>query len=367
MPIHDQSDPLLIDGAHGEGGGQILRTALALSAITGRSIRVEQIRAHRRKPGLAAQHLTAVRATAATCDARVIGDLLGSMELTFTPRRSVAAGNYVFDVDLAREGGSAGAVMLILQTILLPLALSAGDSVVELHGGTHMAWSPPFDYVRDTWLPLLARLRIEASAELLAWGWSPVGNGLVRARISGRGEAAATLEPLDLHDRGRLLQIRGRAIAANLPSHIPQRMADRARSLLIPLGVDVVIDPQQVRAACPGAGLFLTSEYANSNCGFSAIGAVGKPSEQVAEEAAGELRQHHASGAGLDRHLGDQILLPLCFARGPSRFSVQELTPHLHTNAWVIAKFGAARITHQRLASGVGIVTVVPRAATTAG
>lgn len=366
MVRDDRSDLLLIDGAHGEGGGQILRTALALSAITGRPIRVERIRANRRKPGLAAQHLTAVRAAAAICDARVAGDALGSMDLTFAPRRPVAAGNYVFDVDLARQGGSAGAVMLILQTVLLPLALAAGESVVELHGGTHMAWSPTFDYVRDIWLPLLARLRIEAAVELLAWGWFPVGKGLVRARIRGRGKAAAALEPLELHDRGGLLRISGRAVAANLPSHIPQRMTNRARTLLLPLGVEVVIEEQQVRAACPGAGLFLTSEYDNTKCGFSAIGEVGKPSEQVAEEAAAELRRHHASGAALDRHLGDQILLPLCFAHGPSRFSVQELARHLHTNAWVIEKFGAAAITLRSMPSGIGDVTVVPGAATTA-
>lgn len=363
MATDPRLDPLLIDGAHGEGGGQILRTALALSAITGRSIRLERIRANRRNSGLAAQHLMAVRAAAAICDARVAGDALGSMELTFAPGQPVAAGGYTFDVDLARKGGSAGAVMLILQTVLLPLALAAGDSVVELHGGTHMAWSPPFDYVRDTWLPLLARLRIEASVELLAWGWFPVGKGLVRARIRGRGGEAAVLEPLELHDRGPLLRIRGRAVAANLPSHIPQRMADRARSLLMPLGADVAIEREQVRAACAGAGLFLTSEYANSNCGFCAIGDIGKPSEQVAEEAAGELQRHHASGAALDRHLGDQMLLPLCFARGPSRFSVQELTHHLHTNAWVIEEFGVASIALRRMPSGIGTVTVEPVAA----
>jgi len=137
-------------------------------------------------------------------------------------------------------------------------------------------------------------------------------------------------------------------------------MADRARSFLAVLGAGLLIEPLRVRAACPGAGIFLTAEYADLNCGFSAIGAVGKPSEQVAEEAAGALLDHHASGAALDRHLGDQILLPLCFSRGPSRFSVQEITRHLETNAWVIELFGVARVVSERGPSGTGLVSLTP-------
>jgi RNA 3'-terminal phosphate cyclase (ATP) len=121
--------------------------------------------------------LTAVRAAAALCSAQLSGDRLGFSCLEFAPEAAVAAGDYIFDVSLAREGGSAGAVMLVLQTVLLPLALAASDSRVELHGGTHMAWSPPLDYVRDVWLPVLAQLGIEASVELINWGWYPVGKG----------------------------------------------------------------------------------------------------------------------------------------------------------------------------------------------
>ena len=350
--------PLLIDGAHGEGGGQILRTALCISAITGRPLRIDRVRALRRNPGLAAQHLTAVRAAAEICGAHISGDALGSTTLEFSPERPVAAGQYEFNVGLARQGGSAGAVMLILQTVLLPLAFAEGDSRVRLRGGTHMAWSPPFDYVRDVWLLTLGRLGVRANLELEAWGWYPAGQGLVRARIEGAG--STVLRPIDLDKRGPLLRIRGRAVAANLPEHIPRRMVDRAYTLLGPLGTDLAIEPLNVRAVCPGAGLFLGAEYANLTCGFSALGKIGKPSEQVAEEAAGELLRHHASGAALDRHLGDQILLPLCFAAGPSSFSVEQLTLHLETNAWVIEKFGLARIDRERVASGTGRVVVTP-------
>ena len=301
-----------VDGAYGEGGGQILRTALTLSVITGRPLRIERIRPHRRNPGLAAQHLTAGRSAAALCSARLTGDTLGSMHLEFAPTAPVAAENYDFDVALAREGGSAGAVTLVLQTVLLPLARAPAESDFELRGGTHMAWSPPFDYVRDVWLTALARLGVDASLDLAAWGWYPVGGGEIRARIQG---GATILTPLDIEHPGPLLRVVGRAVAANLPAHIPQRMVDRARSLLAGLGVELRIEPLRVRAACAGAGIFVTAEYANLNCGFSALGAVGKPSEQVAEEAAEALLRHHRSGAALDLHLGDQNSSAIVFCR----------------------------------------------------
>ena len=350
-------DRVILDGAHGEGGGQILRTALSLSAITGRPFRIDRIRALRRNPGLAAQHLTAVHSAAALCAARLRGDALGSASLEFVPTAPVAAGDYVFDVGLAREGGSAGAIMLVLQTVLLPLARGAAASRVVLRGGTHMAWSPPFDYVHDVWLPMLARLGVAASLALTAWGWYPIGKGEAIAEIQ---PCPATLKAVEIDAPGPLLRIRGRAVAANLPAHIPQRMADRARALLAGRGAEIIIEPLQVHAACAGAGLFLTAEYANLTCGFSALGAPGKPSEQVAEEGANALLSHFTSGAALDRHLGDQILLPLCLAGGPSHFSVEEITRHLTTNAWVIERFGMARVVLEKAAPGIGQVTVVP-------
>ncbi len=352
--------PLLIDGSHGEGGGQILRTALSLSAITGRALRIERIRANRRNPGLAAQHVTAVRAAAALCDARVSGDALASQQLDFTPRAPVSAGDYAFDVALAREGGSAGAVTLVLQTVLLPLALAAGQSEVIVRGGTHLPQSPPADYLCDVWLPMLNRLGVGAEMTLEAWGWFPVGQGQIRAAIHGLSASAGRLAPLDLLAPGALCRVRGRAVAANLPAHIPQRMADRATAMLQSLGVAREIRAERVRAACPGAGIFLTAEYENVAAGFGCLGAVGKPSEIVAEEAVTLLLRHHESRAALDRHLGDQLLLPLCFARAPSRFSMEAITRHLETNLWVIEQFGIGRVQVNRADNGGGIVTVIP-------
>ena len=176
---------LTINGAHGEGGGQILRTSVALSTILNQPVHITNIRANRKNPGLAAQHLTSVRAAAMICDAVLSGDTPGSTTLTFEPQSPPIAGLYEFNVADAREGGSAGAVTLVLQTILLPLALTNGPSTVTVRGGTHVAWSPPFHYFHGVYLSALAQLGIRAKADLLAWGWYPAGEGAVKLEIPG--------------------------------------------------------------------------------------------------------------------------------------------------------------------------------------
>jgi RNA 3'-terminal phosphate cyclase (ATP) len=331
---------LTIDGSFGEGGGQILRTALALAAITGQAIRVEKIRAGRKNPGLAAQHLTSVRAAAVICNARVSGAELGSQMLTFLPDGPCRAGNYVFDVAEAREGGSAGATTLVLQTILLPLVLAQGDSTAVIRGGTHVAWSPPFDYAHDVWLPTLAYMGVEATLDLMRWGWYPAGQGEIWVTAKGR---ETVLSPLTLVERGSLRRVWGRAVAANLPSHIPQRMADRAHALLREAGVNVRVEPLRVRAACAGAGIFLTADYEPVRAGFSALGAKGKSSEAVAEEAVVALLAFRDAGAAVDEHLADQLVLPLALAGGTSTINVERVSRHLTTNLWVVEQFGLAR------------------------
>jgi RNA 3'-terminal phosphate cyclase (ATP) len=348
---------LRIDGSHGEGGGQLLRTALSLATIAGREIEIHDLRGGRDEPGLGAQHLTAVRAAAALCEARVEGDELGSRELRFAPRGPVRPGDYRFDVAAARHGGSAGAATLVLQTILLPLALARGTSTVSIRGGTHVAWSPSFDYVREVWLPALTRVGVSADLELVCWGWFPVGEGELRAQIRGRSRP---LESLDLSERGNLLRVSGRAVAANLPAHIPQRMADRARKLLEAAGIATRIEPLRVRAACPGAGLFLTAEYERVRAGFSSLGERGKPSETVAEEAAAQLLEHRDSGASLDAYLADQLIAPLALADDTSHLSVERISTHLTTSAWVAEKFGLAQVHVEAAPGGVGLLRIDP-------
>lgn len=354
------ADLLEIDGSYGEGGGQILRTSLSLAAITGRHIRIYNLRSKRRKPGLAAQHLTCVRAVAELCQAETRGDELDSQDIHFAPKSAVRSGSYVFDVGQAREGGSAGSTNLVLQAILLPLALAPGQSEVHLRGGTHLPFSPPFDYIEDVWIPALSRFGVVARASLDAWGWFPIGRGQIRATISGSAVAQAPLKPITLVERGPLRRITGRAVAANLPAHIPQRMCNRATALLEPLDTEIGIRAERVSAASPGAGLFLIMEYENITCGVSVLGAIGKPSEEIAEEACNLIFVHLASGAALDLHLGDQILLPASLCDGSSVFSVEKITTHFETNAWVIEQFGLAT-THIDGAEGkAATVTVTP-------
>jgi RNA 3'-terminal phosphate cyclase (ATP) len=351
---------LTIDGAHGEGGGQILRSAASLAALSGRSVRIERIRAGRPTPGLAAQHLTALRAAARLCDGELCGDVLGSQAIELRTRTPVRAGEYRIDVADAREGGSAGSALLVLQTMLLPLAFASGPSRIELHGGTHLRASPSYDYVEQVWLPALRAMGVDADVRVVRSGWYPVGRGEVRASVGGAG-ASARLGPFIMRERGPLLRVTGIARAANLPAHIPQRMAARACALLEREGVAAEVTEQRDEAACPGAALLLTARYEHGGGGYSALGARGKPAEVLAEEAVSALLAHRASGAALEQYLSDQMILPAALAAGESAWSVARVTRHLLTNAWVVERFGLARVRVEPAVEGErGMITVTP-------
>ncbi|MBN2392359.1 MAG: RNA 3'-phosphate cyclase, partial [Anaerolineae bacterium] len=321
-----------IDGSHGEGGGQVLRSALTLAAITGDTIYLENIRANRSKPGLRPQHLTAVRAAAAICSAALTGAELNSRMLTFAPQTHAQAGDYVFDVNDMVSSGSAGAMPLVLQTILLPLALADGSSRVILRGGTAVPMSPPVPYIEHVYLPTLFEMGVHARLAHRLWGFYPQGGGELDVEIAGRD----VLRPLDLTERGAPERVDGAACVAKLPSHIPQRMSDRARALLSQAGLPrVSIEPQHVTSPGTGAGIFLTVQYAQARAGFSALGRRGLPAEEVAELACRELLDHHRSSAAVDPHLCDQLVLPFVLAQGTSAAAVSRVTKHLLTNVWV--------------------------------
>ena len=320
----------------------MLRSALALAALTGQATRIERIRAGRAKPGLRPQHLTAVRAAAAVCDARVEGDELGSQTITFVPASPPSAGEYAFDVTAVAQSGSAGSVGLVLQTVLLPLALADGDSRLTLRGGTHVPWAPPAHYLEHVFLPALARMGADAQVELVRWGFYPAGGGEIRVRIVGR---ARSLHPIVLVERGELQRVWGTAAVTNLPAHIPQRMADRARNVLAEAGLQARVEPLRLRGAGPGAGIFLFAEYAippggeTATAGFAAYGRKGLPAERVAEAVCEELLAHHRSGAAADPNLADQLVLPMVLADGASQVTTSRVSQHLLTNVWVVQRF----------------------------
>jgi RNA 3'-terminal phosphate cyclase (ATP) len=338
---------LTIDGSHGEGGGQVLRTTLTLSILTGQPVRIERTRAGRKNPGLRPQHLTGVRAAAAVCKAQLEGDELGSQTLTFVPGGPAQPGEYTFDVTEAARGGSAGSVGLVLQTVLLPLALAEGESRLTLRGGTHVPWAPSALYLEHVFLPHLTRMGRDVHIEPARWGFYPTGGGEIQVRITGRAES---LSPIELTEREELERIWGVAAVMNLPAHIPQRMADRARNVLAEVGLQAQVEPHRLRGTGPGAGIFLFAETSTSShpatatAGFTAYGRKGLPAERVAEMACDDLLAHHHSSGLADLHLADQLVLPMVLAEGESQVTTSQVTQHLLTNIWVVRQFLTRKI-----------------------
>jgi RNA 3'-terminal phosphate cyclase (ATP) len=323
---------LHIDGSYGEGGGQIVRTALTLSCITAVPIEISNIRAGRSQGGLRNQHLTCVHAAADICAAEVTGDAIGSEQLTFIPTREVRPGHYQWEIP------SAGATTLVMQTVLLPLAMAGGTSEIHITGGTHVPFSPSAHYLRDVYAPMLIQSGAEVTIRLDKLGWNPRGGGEIVAYLEGW----AQLQGQDLLERGDLERIFGDGLATNLPAHIPQRMATHAQKLLEQLNLDVPIDVRLQRdssSSSKGAGVFLTAEYSNGRAGFSALGEHGFPSERVAEEAIYAFELFHAGNASVDEHLADQLVLVLALAEGGSQYISPRITDHLRTNVWVIRQF----------------------------
>jgi RNA 3'-terminal phosphate cyclase (ATP) len=317
-----------IDGSIGEGGGQVLRTSLTLAVLTGRALRLENIRARRPKPGLMAQHLKSVEAAAAISGARVEGATPGSGSLLFEPR-DMTPGAYSFDI------GTAGSTSLVLQTILVPLAFAREASTVVVTGGTHVPWSPSFHYLDWQWAPFLRRIGFDLRLELEQAGFYPRGGGRVRAMIGPSSRRA----PLRLPGRGTLVKIRGISGVGRLDRGIAERQERRARERLASLSREIAIEVAEVPAASPGTFLLLLAECEHSQGCYCALGARGKPAEHVADEAADGIAAFLAGDGAVDPWLADQLILPLAVAGGDSELRTAKVTEHLLTNARVVKEF----------------------------
>lgn len=319
------NDPIQIDGSFGEGGGQILRTSLALAMVTRRAIRVAKIRAARKKPGLRQQHLTAVRAAAEVAQAEVDGAEIGSRELTFTPGE-VRPGEYRFDI------GTAGSATLVLQTVLPPLMIAGGPSQLVLEGGTHNPMAPPVDFLQKVFLPLLGRMGPQVDVDLQRHGFYPAGGGRVRVRI----QPSAPLTPIDLLERGPIRRQRARAIVANLPRHVAEREVDTARRKLgwKPKWTRVEV----VDSNGPGNALMLEIESQHVTEVFTGFGERHVTAEKVAARAAKQAKAYLQAGVPAAEHLADQLLIPMAMAGG-GRFRTLAPTEHTRTNIEIIQKF----------------------------
>ncbi len=318
---------LKVDGSQGEGGGQVLRTCLSLSALTGRPFHITNIRAGRQNAGLRPQHLTTVRAVAAICNAETRNAVFGSPSLTFVPQSSPRGGEYRFDVADAATGGSAGSVTLILQALVWPLLFAEGPATINLRGGTHVPFSPPYHFLSEVFMPALSRFGVTLSLALNAWGWYPRGQGEISAAITPQ----SSLKFPDLTAEA-VTGVHGIAAVTNLPSHIPQRMAQRAINLLSDAGLAAKIEPIRERGAAPGAGIFLWIPLA----GFSSLGRPGLVAEKVAEAAVADCLAFIENRNTVGPYLTDQLLLPLALAEGHCSFTSGRLTSHTMTNAQLL-------------------------------
>ena len=347
-----EKNTIRIDGSYGEGGGQILRTSLALSCVLGRPVEITNIRRTRRKPGLQPQHLTAVKAAATISRARVEGAALSSTALRFSPG-ATRGGDYFFDVSETK--GSAGSTSLVLQTILLPLCFAERPSTVTVIGGTHVPLSPTFHYLERVFLPTLSRIGVCADLGIEQWGWYPLGGGKIAAKIS----AKSVFKPVEIPARGKQVRVTGISAVANLPNDIAVRQRNRALHALRERGIDAAVDV--VAAPSPGKGtlFFLLAEFENIAAGFDALGAIGKRAEEVADEACHALFQYMDADGALDPHLADQVIPYAACCNGTSEFTTTRITGHLLTNIWVVRQFMDMDITVEGTEGGPGKITVL--------
>ncbi len=315
-----------IDGSQGEGGGQVLRTAIGLALVTQTPVRIEHIRAGRKKPGVMRQHRTALLAAAEVSGGELLGGEVGDTTAELRPGR-VRPGTYVFRV------GTAGSTTLVLQTILPALLCADGPSQVRIEGGTHNPWSPPFEFLKESFLPLLRRMGARVDLVLDRHGFAPAGGGSLTAQI----EPVGSWEPIELDQRGKTRVRRARILVSNLPDDVARREAKTLRSRLSWSEDEVQIQPVQgARGSGNAVVCTLESEFVTETC--CAFGSRGVSAEQVAGAAASQIRRYLKDAAPVGVHLADQLMLPLALA-GAGSYVTGPLSRHARTNLTVIGQF----------------------------
>ncbi len=318
---------IIIDGSYKEGGGQILRTAVALSAITSKPVTVKNIRAGRSKPGLSAQHLVGIKAAAEMCDAELTGAALGSTKITFKPGK-IRGGAYRFDV------GTAGAITLVLQ-VLVPMA-SYADKPTELTiiGGTDVSWSPTIDFFQHAFCEYAQRMGVKISLAVPQRGFYPRGGGEVKVTIR-----PAKVEPIELTKQGKLEKIDLHAVASEslAAAAVCERMVDGFRAACPVKNVGARQD--YVKTLSSGANLHAHAHYDNCTLSATVIGQRGVPAESVGKECARALGKEMASGATVDHRLADQLMIFMALAKGNSAIKTSRISNHINTNKYVIEQF----------------------------
>lgn len=323
----DNMETVFIDGSTGEGGGQILRTSLALACITGKSLQIDNIRAARRNPGLAKQHLSCVKAACRVCDGQCQGAALSSRVLDFQPGH-IHGGDFSFDI------GSAGSASLVIQTILPALFLAEGPSTVTVTGGTHNPLAPPFDFLRETFLPAIAAAGFQSDCKLIKHGFFPAGGGKITFNI--RPWQKQPDKVINLCQTNKEPQIHARIYTAKLPAHIAQRQ----QKLLLQnkLNISDIEHIEVMDSDGPGNCVMIRLCSSSRTTVFTAFGMRGKPSQEVVDEVVDLAKDFLASGAAVDRFLADQILIYMAISK-TGCYTTNELSTHLTTNIETIKKF----------------------------
>lgn len=320
-------EAVLIDGSRGEGGGQILRTSLALACVTGKRLHIENIRAARRNPGLAKQHLSCARAACHISGGRCKGDTLGSKVLDFEPG-PVRSGDYHFDI------GSAGSASLVIQTVLPALFLADKPSRVTVTGGTHNPMAPPYDFLAETFLPAISTAGFRGDCKLVKHGFFPAGGGKMTFSVKPRAEQRS--QTIELCKGEEEFEIRARIYTARLPVQI----ARRQENLLLKTDLDIE-ELEHIEAKDsngPGNCVMIRICGQNRTTVFTAFGERGKPSEKVVGEVVNFARDFLAGGAAVDRFLADQLLIYMAVSQAGT-YTTNELSKHLATNMEVIKEF----------------------------
>lgn len=321
-----------IDGSYGEGGGQILRTAISLAALTMKSVRISKIRAGRPTPGLKRQHLSGIKLTGELVDASIEGLEVGSTEISFIPNQR-RSGSFSIDI------GTAGSISLILQAVLPPAVLAPDPITFQIRGGTDVKWSPPVDYLHNVFSPLLRQLGSIVEIEQKKRGHYPRGGGEVLCKVNPTKE----LHSLNLVDFEELSSVAGVSHCVRLPSHVAERQASSAKEVIRKkLDVEASIETESYSKnedhhLSPGSGIVLWAEDRNgTRLGSDRLGERGERAELVGEKAAQQLVDEVSRGRAIDSHLADMIVPYLAVARGESIIGISEVTSHLTTNLWTI-------------------------------
>ena len=309
----------------GEGGGQILRSALALSAISGKAFAVKKIRANRQKPGLMRQHLTGVEAVTQICNATVTGASLNSQELEFIPSK-ILGGNFVFNI------GTAGSTTLIFQTILYPLLFADKQSIVMISGGTHNDMAPPFEFIQNSFIPVLQKMGVNFELELVQAGFYPAGGGTIKLTVQPNVNWA----PLSLLERGRLIKEKIVGVISKLPVSVVDREVKTIHSLA--KKTFSFFELKEYKSQCAGNLIMIEQENEFITNVFTGFGSVKISAEKVAELAYNEYKAFNNNDAPVGEHLADQLLMPLALS-GKGEMIIAERSMHFDTNIEVIKLF----------------------------